>query len=121
MKSYRCTEITGDRYGASWVTESFARAGSRYVQSERDRSMCYMDALPIFTSGRARLLDNPKMISQFAALERRTFSTGRERIDPGPGHDDAANSAAIAMSLADSKKGPIRFSPAALARFGTRR
>jgi hypothetical protein len=44
------------------------------------------------------------MISQFASLERRTFPTGRERIDPGPGHDDLANSAAIALSLAASKK-----------------
>jgi hypothetical protein len=63
-----------------------------------------MDTLPIFTSGRARLLDNPKLISQFASLERLTFSTGRERIDPGPGHDDLANSAAIALSLLDLKK-----------------
>jgi hypothetical protein len=41
-----------------------------------------------------------KMVSQFAALERRTFSTGRERIDPGPGHDDLCDSAAIAHSVA---------------------
>jgi hypothetical protein len=66
-----------------------------------------MNTLPIFTSGRARLLDNQKMVSQFAALERRTFSTGRERVDPGPGHDDLCNSAAIALSLADNKRGPI--------------
>jgi hypothetical protein len=63
-----------------------------------------MDCLPLFTSGRARLLDNPKLLSQFASLERRTFSTGRERIDPGPGHDDLCNSAAIALSLLDLKK-----------------
>jgi hypothetical protein len=40
-------------------------------------------------------------------LERRTFSTGRERVDPGPGHDDLCNSVAIALSLADNKRGPI--------------
>jgi hypothetical protein len=44
-----------------------------------------MNTLPIFTSGRARLLDNQKMVSHFAASERRTFSTGRERVDPGRG------------------------------------
>jgi hypothetical protein len=32
---------------------------------------------------------------------RRTFSTGRSRVDPGPGHDDLCNSAAISMSLGD--------------------
>jgi hypothetical protein len=44
-----------------------------------------MNTLPIFASGRARLLDNQTAVSQFAALERRTFSTGRERVNPGPG------------------------------------
>jgi hypothetical protein len=109
MRDYRCAEITGDHYGANWTVEAFAKAGAKYIQSDRDRSSVYMDTLPIFTSGRARLLDNPKMISQFASLERRTFSTGRERIDPGPGHDDLANSCAIAMSLVDAAEAPIGF------------
>jgi hypothetical protein len=104
MKEYRCHEITGDNYGAAWVAEAFSKAGARYIKSDRDRSAVYMDCLPLFTSGRARLLDNPKLLSQFASLERRTFSTGRERIDPGPGHDDLRNSAAIALSLLDLKK-----------------
>ena len=107
MRDYQCHQITGDHYGAAWVEESFAKAGARYIQSDRDRSAVYMDCLPIFTSGRARLLDNPKLINQFGALERRTFSTGRERIDPGVGHDDLCNSAAIALSLADVKKSLI--------------
>jgi hypothetical protein len=50
-----------------------------------DRSAIYMNTLPIFTSGRARLLDNQTAVPQFEALERRTFSTGRERVDTGPG------------------------------------
>lgn len=109
MKDYRCRAVTGDHYGANWTVETFAKAGSKYIQSDRDRSAVYMDTLPIFTSGRAPLLDNPKLISQFASLERRTFSTGRERIDPGPGHDDLANSAAIAMSLVDGAPAPMTF------------
>jgi hypothetical protein len=75
-----------------------------------------MDVLPVFTSGRARLLDHQKLVNQFASLERRTFATGREQVIPGPSHDDCANSAAIAMSLADNKKQPIRFSQALLQR-----
>jgi hypothetical protein len=47
------------------------------------------------------LLDNPRLIAQFAALERRTFSNGRDRVDHGrTGRDDAANSAAGALVLA---------------------
>jgi hypothetical protein len=114
MKEYRCTKIVGDNYGAAWTVEAFAKVGARYERSDCDRSAVYMDTLPIFTSGRARLLDNPKLISQFAALERRTFSTGRERIDPGPGHDDLCNSAAIALSLVDAKKS-LNFSPEVIA------
>jgi hypothetical protein len=55
MRQYDCTKITGDKYGAQWVVEAFAQRGGRYVQSELDRSAVYMNALPIFTSGRARL------------------------------------------------------------------
>ena len=116
MRQYRCHQITGDAYGAEWTVGAFASAGAKYLKSERDRSAAYMDTLPLFTSGRARLLDNAKLISQFAALERRTFSTGRERIDPGPGHDDLANSAALAMSLVAATKKPMKISPELLAR-----
>jgi hypothetical protein len=119
LRQYRCGRITGDNYAAGWVEGSFQKAGVRYIKSDRDRSHVYMDCLPIFASGRARLLDCPKLLSQFAALERRRFSTGRERIDPGPGHDDLANSAAIAMSLcAGSKNEPFIISDEALAMFG---
>ena len=72
----------------------------RYKHSERDRSAIYSDALPLFTSGRARLLDNPKLVMQIANLERRTASGGRDRIDhPERGHDDLSNSACGALAL----------------------
>jgi hypothetical protein len=100
LKSYGLSEVTGDRYAASWVVAEFSRHGVMYRHSERDRSAIYADALPLFTSGRARLLDNCKMISQFASLERRTSSGGRDRIDhPERGHDDVANSAAGALVM----------------------
>jgi hypothetical protein len=79
LKSYnRLSQVTGDKYAANWVVEAFAKTGIRYLQSERDRSAIYLDALPLFTSGRARLIDNARLVAQFAALERRTFSTGRD-------------------------------------------
>jgi hypothetical protein len=101
LKSYRCARVVGDNYGAKWVSEAFVKAGIEYRKSELDRSAVYLNALPLFTSGRARLLDNPRLIAQFAALERRTFSTGRDRVDKGrTDHDDDANSAAGALVLA---------------------
>jgi hypothetical protein len=106
LKSYRCTHVTGDKYAARCVTEAFAKAGITYRQSDADRSAIYLDALPLFTSGRARLIDNARLIAQFAGLERRTFSTGRDRVDHGrQGRDDAANAAAGALVLAAARHG----------------
>lgn len=104
LKSYRLTQVVGDAYGAEWVVEAFAKVGIKYEKSERDRSAIYLDTLPLFTAGRARLIDNARLVSQFAALERRTFSTGRDRVDHGPsGRDDVCNSAAGALVLAAAR------------------
>jgi hypothetical protein len=67
--------------------------------------------LPLFTAGRARLLDVPKLVSQFAGLERRAGPMGKEKIDHGPGgHDDLCNAAALAMVSATTvQRGPRLF------------
>ena len=105
LKTYGLSQITGDRYAAQWVVEAFRKVGIKYQQSERDRSQIYLDTLPLFTAGRARLIDSPRLVSQFSALERRTFSTGRDRVDHGPGHDDLCNAAAGALVLASRRAG----------------
>lgn len=57
--------------------------------------------LPLFTSGRVRLIDDKKLVTQFSSLERRTSSVGRDRVDHGrDGHDDHCNAAAGALTLA---------------------
>jgi hypothetical protein len=101
LKEYGLHETTGDKYAAQWVVDAFAKVGILYRHSERDRSAIYGDALPLFTSGKVRLLDNKKMINQFASLERRTSPNGKDRIDHGVGgFDDLCNSVAGAMVLA---------------------
>jgi hypothetical protein len=98
LRSYGLQDCIGDRYGATWVTSEFDRCGIWYKHSTRDRSAIYADTLPLFTSGRARLLDNRRLVSQFSALERKTSSMGKDRIDHGPGgHDDLCNAAAGAL------------------------
>jgi hypothetical protein len=101
LKSYGCYTATGDKYAAGWVVDAFRRHGINYQHSERDRSALYLDALPLFSSGRIRLLDNVRLVSQFAHLERIVSPTGKDRIQkPRGGHDDACNSAAGACVLA---------------------
>ncbi len=105
MREYGLSVCTSDRYAASWVSQSFAAVGITLHHSARDRSEIYSDVLPIFTSGRARLLDNKKLISQFAALERKTTAT-RDKIDHPEhgGHDDVCNSAAGSLVLANDRR-----------------
>ena len=51
------------------------------------------------------MLDHARAIAQFAALERRTFPSGKDRIDhPNNGHDDLANSIAGAAVLASNDR-----------------
>jgi len=101
VKSYGLLSCAGDRYGAQWVTQSFAKNGIGYHHSQRDRSAIYGEVLPLFTSGRARLLDHRRLVAQLASLERRTSSMGRDRIDhPVGAHDDLSNSTAGALIAA---------------------
>jgi hypothetical protein len=101
LRSYGLQRTIGDKYSAMWVIEAFAKCGVAYEHSERNRSEIYLDALPLFTSGRARLLDNKRLVTQFASLERRTSPIGKDRVDHGPGgFDDLCNSAAGALVAA---------------------
>jgi hypothetical protein len=98
LASYRLSSTTGDKYAAGWVVDAFAKVGVTYQHSERNRSEGYLDALPLFTAGRVRLLDLPRLVAQFASLERRTTSV-RDIVDHGPGgRDDCCNAAALALS-----------------------
>jgi hypothetical protein len=85
LHAYGLHHTVGDKYAAAWVVDAFSKLGVRYEHSDRDRSSLYLDCLPLFTSGRARLLDNKRLVTQFASLERRTSVAGRDRVDHGVG------------------------------------
>lgn len=101
FNQYGLHHCVGDRYSALWTVEGFGKLGFRYQHSDRDGSAIYADALPLYTSGRARILDIKRHTSQLAQLERKTGSTGRDRIShPVGGHDDLATASSLAMVLA---------------------
>lgn len=104
LKAYRIQSVTGDKYAAGYNVDAFSRCGITYQYAERDRSEIYIECLPLFTSGRVRLVDNRRLVTQFATLERRTSATGRDRVDHGHGdaHDDLCNCAAGALVAASS-------------------
>jgi len=104
FKQYRCTSVIGDHYSGEWIVQAFAKCGITYRWSDRNRSDIYIDCLPLFTTGRARILDNKRLTSQFYSLERKPTASG-DKVNHGPGgHDDCANVAAGAMVLATADK-----------------
>jgi hypothetical protein len=105
LKLYRCSTVTGDNYAPEFVVEHFRKCGIRYATSKLDRSEIYLGFLPLITSGQVLLLDHPRAIAQFANLERRTFPSGKDRIDHGrSGHDDLSNAIAGAVVLASQDR-----------------
>lgn len=104
FKAYRIGTIRGDRYAGAWPRERFKVRGIDYVPADKTRSEIYLEFLPLVNSRRVELLDNARMISQFAGLERRTARAGRDSVDHAPGaHDDVANAAAGAITCAQRK------------------
>lgn len=101
IHGYGVYQVEGDRYAGEWPREGFRRYGISYRVSERPRSDLYRDLLPLLNSRSVELLDVPKLTAQLIGLERRTARGGRDSIDHAPGrHDDVANAAAGALTLA---------------------
>ena len=116
LKSYRLSRVTGDRYAGEWPRERFRTHGITYDLSESPKSDIYRDVLPTLNSGRAQLLNLPRLASQLCTLERRTSRQGKDSIDHAPGsHDDVANAACGVLLMVVKKKGPITFTEEHLA------
>jgi hypothetical protein len=99
LKEYGVATVSGDKYAPGFVTEGFAQNGIKYTGAERDRSQIYVQALPLLTSGRARLVESKRLAMQFAGLERRTSPGGRDVINHAAnGHDDVCNAVAGVLS-----------------------
>ena len=104
---YGIKKCVGDAYSGNWVKDAFASRGIQYARSTSDpfskspiattakpRSQLYLELLPRLMSQEIELLDDPKLIAQLCALERKTRSGGRDSVDHPPGensHDDMSN------------------------------
>jgi hypothetical protein len=97
-KAYGTALVVGDSYAFMWPREAFIRVGVDYRQADRVRSDIYRDFLPLMSSSRVELLDNPR---QLCGLERRVGPSGKDQINhPDKGHDDLINAAAGALIYA---------------------
>jgi hypothetical protein len=110
MKTYGISGAQSDKWGGEFPIEEFAVHKVVVGASARPKSDLYRDALPLLNSGKCRLVDNSRLVSQLCALERRTARGGKDSIDHGPGqHDDIANAVAGAIVLASHHVRKINF------------
>jgi hypothetical protein len=102
LRQYRLGSVMGDNHAVGFVIAELLRHNIRFEPrpTGMDRSVLYLETLPLFSAGtqRVRLLDNKKLIAQYAGLERRTLPSGHERVDhPIRGHDDLSNACSGAL------------------------
>jgi hypothetical protein len=112
LKEYRLFECMGDDYAKGFVLAEFQRHGVQFKPrpTGMDRSALYVSVLPLFSAGRARLIDNKRQVAQFAALERRVLPGGGERVshpNKSGHHDDVANCVAGALWRAALAQPPV--------------
>jgi hypothetical protein len=99
VKSYGLRQVTGDRYAAGWVRQSFESEGITYRESKLDRTQAYLELLPLFGRHQVEVLDHPRQERELKSLERRTRAGGKDMVDhPRGGHDDYANVLALAVT-----------------------
>jgi hypothetical protein len=108
LKTYRISQVTGDRYAGEFPRELFRKRGIEYQCAEKPKSDLFRDLLPLLNSGRIVLPKSERLVNQLAGLERRTARSGKDSIDHGPGgHDDLANAVAGAADLVASRPAPL--------------
>lgn len=101
LRLYGLVSVRGDRYAGRWPSDALAAHGIAYTESEAPKSGIYRECVPLFSAGRVRLLDHPRLLTQLRQLERRVQPGGRDRFDhPGGAHDDLANAACGALLAA---------------------
>ena len=99
LKSYRISQVTGDRYAGEFPRELFRKHGVSYQLCEQTKSDLFRDLLPRLNSGTIVLPRNDKLIAQLVGLERTGSRVGKDTISHPPnGQDDIANAVAGAAA-----------------------
>lgn len=120
LKRYRIARVTGDRYAGAWPEKEFLKHSIVYEASCKDKSLIYLEFLPLVLSKRVELLDIKTLFTELRSLERRTRSSGRDLVDhPPKGHDDLANAVAgVCVTIAENPVGEISYRSVSRLRFG---
>ena len=104
LREYGLSEVTGDQIRSGMgQCRPLRAAASRTARLIATARAIYSDALPLFTSGRARILDVPSSSASSPRLERKTQLHGSRPDRPRTGRPRRlCNSAAGALVAASS-------------------
>ena len=127
VRGYGVSTVHGDDYGADLTVSAFRRHRVTYKnlklgdaegrQGKLNRSEIYLNSVGLFTAGRVKLPDNPRLVHQLIGLERRAARSGHDTVDhPAGGHDDLANAACGCLVAMAGKPKPFSVSPEAVAK-----
>ncbi len=110
LSAYGLATAAADQYGAELARTIYADAGVALATADHTRSEAYLHLLPLATTGRLELPDDPTLRGELLSLERRVGRTGRDSVDHPPGaHDDLANAVAlVAVTAARTLARPFR-------------
>jgi hypothetical protein len=107
LRRYGVSSAGSDYYAAEWVASRFRENGIELVRSSKPKSDLFLNLLPLIVTGRAELLDLPRLSAQLCGLERRTSRSGRDTVDHVRGaHDDVANCVAGLLVALDLDRRP---------------
>jgi hypothetical protein len=105
LKQYDIRSVTGDNYGAKWVSQYWREAGFDYEKSLWTRSEIYLEVMALFARKVVRLPDHQRMLRELRLLERSTNTGGRDAVNHGRnGHDDFSNVACGVLRLLDARR-----------------
>lgn len=105
LKRYSVRRVVGDNYAAEFCVSGFKAYGMPYEKSPLPKSGLYLELLPRLCSSEIELLDDERLVTQLASLERRTRSGGKDMVDhPAGGMDDMANAVAGLAVVASKRK-----------------
>jgi hypothetical protein len=92
LSAYGVSVVMGDGYAGGLTSDAWARNAKTFVKCDNDTSGNYLRALPLLTSGRARLVDDATLRGQLCALERKVVSGHEVVTHPSVAraHDDVA-------------------------------
>jgi len=111
LGEYGIGEVWSDGYAFGICADEWSRHGIRNSKSPNDTGENYIKLLPLLTSKRGHLSDDPTTRKQLAGLVR-VVRSGHETVEhasTASAHDDVAAAVAGALVQAASEKPPMVF------------